>query len=109
MTDPTKMTMSQIAETMSETEIMWAAICNGVEDNRVDMLVDALEEQHALVMEGETNSNAVMALVGFISRRVMALHDQGEMSLEAAMVLVQIGMQRGVQAHLSFEAKKGST
>lgn len=101
--------MDNIATTMAETESLWLTICNTCEDVRVEMLIDALIEQHGLVMEGETNANAVMALVGFLARQVMALHDDGDVTVESAMVLLQIGMQRGVQAHLAIQSKKGSS
>jgi len=50
-----------------------------------------------------------MALVGFLSQQVMSLHEGGEMSVEGAMVLLQIGMQRGVQAHVAMKAKRDAT
>ena len=109
MSDPTQMRMSDIAATMSETEIMWATVCGNVDDERVDWLISAMTEQHALVMEGENNANAIMALVGFIAQQALAISEQGEMSIESSMVLLQIGMQRGIQAHLALEAKKGAT
>jgi len=101
--------MQDIASTMAETESMWMHVCNNVDNERVDMLVHALVEQHGLVMEGENNADAVMALVGFLAKQVIAIHEDGEMSIEGAMVLLQIGMQRGVQAHLAVQAKKGTT
>lgn len=101
--------MKDIATTMAETESMWLSICNNVDHPRVEMLINALVEQHGLVMEGESNADAIMALIGFLARQVMALHDDGEMTVESAMVLLQIGMQRGVQAHLTLQAKKGSS
>lgn len=104
MSDPTKIKMRDIAATMAETESMWMFVCDSVEDERVEMLINALGEQHSLVMEGETNANAIMALVGFLSQQVVDLHEQSDMSLEGAMVLLQIGMQRGVQAHLALKA-----
>ena len=109
MSDPTEMKMSDIASTMEETEIMWTTVCGNVDDERVDMLIQALTNQHALVMEGETNANAVMSLVGFIAQQALALHEKGEMSIESAMVLLQIGMQRGIQAHFAIEDKKGAS
>jgi len=97
--------MHEIAQTMAETETMWLKICGAVDEERVEWLVNAMIEQHALVMEGENNANAVMSLVGFISRQVIAMHEDGGISMEAAMVLLQIGMQRGVQAHIALKAK----
>ncbi len=104
-----KQRMQDIATTMAETESMWMAVCDGVDEERVEMLIQALVEQHGLVMEGEHNANAIMALVGFLARQVMALHDDADMTVEGAMVLLQIGMQRGVQAHLTMQAKAGSS
>jgi hypothetical protein len=101
--------MQDIATTMAETESMWMAVCNGVDDDRVDMLLKTMVEQHGLLMYGESNSNAIMTLVGFMAQQVIALHEDGEMSIEGAMILLQIGMQRGVQAHVSARAKKGGS
>ena len=96
-----------INQTMSDAEEMWLSICNNVEDERVDMLVHAMISQHALVMEGESNANALMALIGFLSQQVLQLHQDVEMGLESAMVLLQIGMQRGVQAQITVKEQKG--
>jgi len=98
---------NEITATMEETEAMWVQVCGSVDDDRVDMLVEAMFQQYALVMEGESNANAIMALVGFISQQVLVLHESSDMSIESAMVLVQIGMQRGVQASLAVKAKHG--
>jgi len=100
--------MEDIASTMAETETMWLHVCSNVDEERVEWLINAMIEQHALVMEGESNANAVMGLVGFLARQVIALHEDGEMSMEAAMVLIQIGMQRGVQAHIALKAKQAA-
>jgi len=108
MNDPTQIRMTDIASTMAETESMWLHVCNNVDDDRVEMLIHAMVEQHALVMEGETNANAIMSLVGFLAQQVIQLHDDGDMTIEGAMVLLQIGMQRGVQAHLALKAKAGA-
>ena len=67
-------TMDQITDTMQESERMWLTMCDQCDEARVDMLMHAMIEQHALVMEGETNANALMSLVGFMSAQVMALH-----------------------------------
>lgn len=107
MTDPNQTRMDDIAATMDETESMWMHVCSNVDDDRVDMLITAMTTQHALVMEGETNANAIMSLVGFLAQQVIALHEDGEMSVESAMVLLQIGMQRGVQAYLAAKQKAG--
>ena len=109
MTDHTQHKMQDIAKTMAETESMWMAVCGKVDDDRVDILLKTLVEQYGLLMHGESNSDAIMTLVGFMAHQCIALHDDGEMSLEGAMVLLQIGMQRGVQAHVSLKAKKGGS
>ncbi len=107
MTDEQKTRGDQINQTMGEAEAMWLQVCNNVDDERVDMLVHAMTEQHALVMQGESNANALMSLIGFLSQQVLALHQDGEMGIESAMVLLQIGMQRGVQAQIAVNAMKG--
>ncbi len=109
MRDRSQIKMSEVAATMEETEIMWTSVCGQVDDVRVDMLIEAMIEQYALVMEGETNANALMSLVGFIANQAIQLHKQGDMSIESSMVLLQIGMQRGIQAHFAVEDKRGST
>lgn len=109
MNDPNQIRMQDIAETMAETESMWLHVCNNVDQERVDMLIHAMIEQHGLVMEGETNANAVMSLVGFLAHQVIQLHNDGDMSIEGAMVLLQIGMQRGVQAHIAAKTKAGAS
>jgi len=109
MSDPTQIRMRDIASTMAETESMWMHVCSNADDERVEMLINAMVEQHALVMEGENNADAIMSLVGFLAQQVIAIHEDGEMSIEGAMVMLQIGMQRGVQAHLSWKAKRGAT
>ena len=98
--------MDDIAATMAETEKMWMQVCTCIDDARVDMLINAMVEQHALVMEGESNANAIMSLVGFLSQQVIALHEDGAMSLDSAMTLLQVGMQRGVRAYLVTKEKK---
>lgn len=99
----------EIIATMQETEEMWLALCNEVDEERVDMLVQALVEQYALVMEGEENADVIMALVGFISSQALHLSQDSGINIEAAMVLLQVGMQRGVQAHLAVQAAQGAS
>jgi hypothetical protein len=109
MNAPHDITMDDIAATMAETESMWMHVCNAVDPKRVDMLVQAMIEQHALVMEGESNANAIMSLVGFLAKQAIYMSEDGDLSIESAMVLLQIGLQRGVQAHLALKAKDGAT
>jgi cystathionine beta-lyase family protein involved in aluminum resistance len=97
----------EIIATMQETEEMWFAICNNVNEERVDMLVQSLVEQYTLVMSGEENADVIMALIGFISSQVLHLSQDSGVNIEAAMVLLQVGMQRGVQAHLAVQAAHG--
>ena len=52
MNDPSKIRMDGIAATMADTETMWLTVCNNVDAERVEMLIQAMVEQHALVIEG---------------------------------------------------------
>ena len=101
--------MQQIHDAMEESQAMWKTICDGVDDDRVEILIQAMTTQYALVMEGETNANAIMGLIGFISDQILFISEDGECSIESAMVLIQMGMQKGVQAHLAVKAKDGSS
>ncbi len=101
--------MKMISDTMEESEVLWNTVCNAVEDKRVEMLIQAMTEQFGLVMEGESNADVIMGLVGFISNQVIFLSRDGAMSVEAAMVLLQMGMQKGVQAHMVLREKSGAS
>ena len=101
--------MQQIASAMEESQVLWNTVCDQVEDKRVEMLIQALTEQYALVMEGETNANAIMSLIGFIADQAIFIAEDGEVSTEVAMVLLQMGMQKGVAAHLAMKDKAGAS
>jgi len=108
MIEMTRDKIDEITSTMHEIEAMWGVMCDTVDEDRTELLIEALLKQHGLVMAGESNADAVMALVGFISRQIVYMHKDGGMTLEGAMVLLQIGMQRGVQAYLALEKKPDS-
>ncbi len=104
-----KQQLQHVMSTMAESQQLWRTICNGVEDARVEMLIQEMTNHYGLLMHGETNANAVMALIGFIADQVLNISEDGVISLESSMVLLQMGMQKGVQAHLTVKAKKGAS
>ena len=101
--------LQHVMAAMAESQQLWQSICDGVEDARVEMLIQQMTNHYGLLMHGETNANALMALIGFMSDQVLNISEDGVISLESSMVLMQMCMQKGVQAHLVVMAKKSTT
>jgi hypothetical protein len=91
-----------LATNVAEAEKLWVAISEQCQPDRVETLVNSLRTQFGLVLDSETNADAVMAIIGWMSRHAMQLAEESGISHQGALMLMQIGVQRGVAAHLAI-------
>jgi uncharacterized metal-binding protein len=92
-----------LATNVAEAEKLWLAISEQCQPDRVEALVAALHKQFGFVMDEETNADAIMAMVGWMSRHAVQLAEDSGISHQGALMLMQMGVQRGVAAHLAIK------
>lgn len=92
-----------LAEHVAEAEKLWSSIADICEPQRVETLVRALEKQFGFIMDAETNADAIMAIIGWLSRHTLNMSEDSGISHQGALMLLQMGMQRGVAAHIALQ------
>lgn len=85
---------------INESERLWRVMCKECEPDRVDMLTQAMCDSFDLIMHDEVNGDVNMALIGFISRHLLNLAQDGEMTIPGVSMLFQIGIAKGIAAHM---------
>jgi hypothetical protein len=94
--------MSATIEHIKESEELWQLMSNEADPERVSMLVGAMNEQFGLIMAEETNADVHIALMEFLSYHLMHMVDDSQISIPGATMLFQLGVCRGVAAHVKM-------